>query len=87
MTEKQIAARKRLKQMFSSFINIKEIKKEYRNRKAREYRAENKEHYRILHRNWYRKNKGTIPLDAPVMTPSECTKIAREVKKQKKEAK
>ena len=86
MTEKQIAARKRSKQMFAMSYKLSEAKKEYQKRKDRAYQIENKEQYALLHRNYYRMRNG-IPLDAPVMTPAECTEIARKAQKQKRESK
>jgi len=85
MTEKQIAARIRLKKMFSSSSNIEKAKEEGRKRYAKAYMIENREHYTLLQRNYYRKRNG-IPLDAPVMTPVEAAANARKVQKQKREA-
>ena len=86
MTQKQIEARKRVKQMYAMRSKIDEAKKEDRKRKARAYQIENKEQYALLQRNYYRKKAG-IPLDAPVMTPAEAIAKARKVQKQKKESK
>jgi hypothetical protein len=77
MTQKQIEARKRLKQMFSTIsgmgTKLTEAKKEYRKRK----KAED-------HRRYYREANG-IPLDAPVMTLAESIKLARKARWKKKD--
>jgi post-segregation antitoxin (ccd killing protein) len=86
MTQKQIEARKRVKQIHAMRSKIDEAKKEDRKRKARAYQIENREQYALLHRNYYRKKVG-IPLDAPVMTPAECAANARKFQRQNKESK
>tara|TARA_R110000822_G_scaffold111814_2_gene242625 strand:+ start:474 stop:734 length:261 start_codon:yes stop_codon:yes gene_type:complete len=86
MTEKQIAARKRVKQMYSMYSKLDEAKKEGAKRKARAYQIDNREQYALLHRNYYRIKAG-IPLDAPVMSPAECAANAQKVRLKKKESK
>ncbi|CAB5194838.1 hypothetical protein UFOVP175_25 [uncultured Caudovirales phage] len=86
MTEKQIAARKRVKQMYSMYSKLDEAKKEGAKRKARAYQIDNREQYALLHRNYYRIKAG-IPLDAPVMSPAECAANARKFQRQNKESK
>ena len=71
VTEKQIAAKERARQMLSNLFKIDVAKKEHRKRQSNDY-----------HRNKYRTLKG-IPLDAPVMTPSECAKKARKARLKK----
>lgn len=83
MTQKQIEARKRVKQMHAMRSKIDEAKKEERKRKERAYQIENREQYALLHRNYYRIKAG-IPLDAPVMTPAECAANAQKARLKQK---
>lgn len=75
MTEKQIAARERLKKMDAAYQRLAEAKRLYRNRKIAGY---HREAYRIKH---------GIPLDAPVLPPAERAAIARKARQKRKEAK
>ena len=71
MTEKQILAKERARQILSNLFKVGAAKKEYRKKQSNDY-----------HRNKYRTLKG-IPLDAPVMTPPECAENARKARLKK----
>lgn len=72
MTQKQIAAIERRKQMDAAYKKLAEAKRLHRNRRAA-----------TLHREYYRMKHGIL-IDAPVLTPAESTAIARKARLEKR---